>query len=293
MLDTTPSYLQGEHYVFQLLSSEQIRELHELMTAKLAEFPHLAREEIASKVFLDLNLSAIICNKIKGSLFVSLHFGYCVQTYLDRENLPTLSNFTFKTEMLHETTQYVEKIRIEWHTLLSTFRDFMSIHPRFQEFSVSFIRDIENQIVELNGKEICSWGQPTFGDDKMKERSTNLAIAQRSLIYKWEFAKQIKEEETLYVSPDLSAAMEEWKASIDQSFSRWTTIIPQIISGKFPVCDLMEKLLPIVDGCPECPEIPNNEVQARGVISKYSNQVQEHLKQVIREETVATSAIMS
>jgi len=141
----------------------------------------------------------------------------------------------------------------------------------------------------LNETDICSWKKPTFGGESMKERSTNLALAQKSFIYKWQFSKQIQEEIALPVSSNLNAAMEEWKMSIDQSFTRWTSIVPQIISGVFPAGDLMEILSPIVEGRPECPEIPNNEIQARGAINKYSNQVQEHSKQIIQEETVATS----
>jgi len=114
------------------------------MTTELAEFPHLAREEtygrLQQKYLLTSNYLQSFATRLKDCSLLVSTFGIVSKHTWIGKNLPTLSNFLFKSEMLHETLQYVEKIRIEWQTLLSAFRDFMSNHLDFKSVVLDMLK---------------------------------------------------------------------------------------------------------------------------------------------------------
>lgn len=286
---------QSKHYTFHLLFSEQVRDLHDQLKLEMEEFPHLVEEErydrCCQKYSLTCkNIDALAANLKDRSLTIDL-LNLILRHDWIMKNLPVLSKFKVTKEMIIDTQSYIDKIREEWTSLLSTFRDFMSIHPRFETCSHVFVDDVQDQISSLNSQFINVWTRPTFGGD-MEERSKNLAIAQESYVYQWCFSRQLEEEQNITVSTDLNSALDQWKSSIDRSLSSWTLILTQISDGSYPSAYLKSIFHQLIEGTPTRAELPNHELRARDIINRHLTQVQNYLESIVNQEVKASGNIM-
>jgi hypothetical protein len=284
----------SKHYTIQLLSSDRVRELHNLVLKEVADFPHLEVESyrILHEQYSQtcLNIDAI-ATRLRDQTILASTFDLILRHDWIMINLPSLSHSIITKAMVTDTKTRIDTIRGEWINLVTTFRDFMSLHPRFTQSSQTYVLDVEMQIQSMQADYLCNWYRPTFGGADMKERSRKLEIARSSFVYQWVFARQIEEEKG-YVSPEPNAALEEWKSSIDRSLQSWCSAISCIADGSYSSDDLKSLIAPIIESIPDCPEIPNDQVQARGVISRHAIQVQEHLKKFASDEAKLSSAIM-
>jgi hypothetical protein len=283
-------------YTILLLSSDRVRELHDIISVELTEFPHLTQEatyKVISQKYSATcaNIKALATRLKDRAVFVST-FEIILRHDWIMKNLPPLSTFIISKDLITDTQRHIAKIRDEWASLLVTFREFMSIHPRFTQCSLTFVADIEGKVHAMQCEEIRYWKRPSFGGADMEERSKNLNMAQGSFIYRTVFTRQIQEEKETPVSTDPDVALNQWKDSIDRSFQSWASVISRVVDGSFPSIELKATIQGVIDGIPECPAIPNDEVRARDTVAKHVVQVQEYLRNVVNQEAKLSSSIM-
>jgi hypothetical protein len=281
-------------YTFLLLSSDRVRELHDLISMELSEFPHLTEEPtyevICKKYTASCSNIYAFASRLKESRVLVSTVDIVLRHDGILKNLQRLSNFLISKDTILDIQLRIATIREEWESML-VMLEFLSLSPHFAQCHLAFLSDYHFQLNAMQCEEIRHWKLPSFGGGDMETISKTLNIARGSFLYH-QLASQIEQKKEIPVSSDPAVALSQWKESLNQSFQSWTSVISRIVDGSFSSMELISMIQSVIDGIPECPEIPNNEVRARDTVSRHAVQVQEYLKNVVNQETKLSSSLM-
>jgi hypothetical protein len=105
-------------YTILLLSSDRVRELHDIISVELTEFPHLTQEATYQVIWQKYSATCAnikaLATRLKDRAVLVSTFEIITRHGWIMKNLPPLSTFIISKDMITDTQRHIAKIREEW-----------------------------------------------------------------------------------------------------------------------------------------------------------------------------------
>lgn len=282
-------------YAIQVLCSESVRSAFISVEKEINMYPWLVDNSHYSNIFITHKKTLESLSKMAWSISnedISIDtLDLLVSKVFLAHNLTQVQP-TFDPTTVQRCQKRVTTIRKDWIDLLAAFRDYMPQHPRFQDCSAIQTTRCKTMMDEMERKPIKQWTVPALGGAGMRELAKTLRQAQNSRIYLWLWQRQCELESNLQVSDSPEDAVIQWKDSIDRCVREWKVSVQDIHDQRFEKSSLLAALNSVLEDEPACPEIPNDQLQARDVAARHVSQIDEHRSGCINIEVDLTFEVL-